>query len=106
MSRRYAEAETRFASLTAAMPTRDEVVDGIPVRWYEPEGALDAVLVFFHGGGWAQRSIHSHDRSVRYLAHLAGVRVVSVEYRLAPEHPFPAAADDAFCRLRGHMSTT
>ena len=100
VSRRYADAETRFASLTADVPVRETEEGGRRVRWYEPPDAIDGLLVFFHGGGWAQRSIESHDRSVRFLAERAGVRVASVDYRLAPEHPFPAAADDAFVAYR------
>jgi acetyl esterase len=53
------------------------------------------LLVFFHGGGWAVGSILSHDRACARLAHDSGVKVLSVEYRLAPENPFPAAPDDA-----------
>jgi acetyl esterase len=51
--------------------------------------------VFFHGGGFVLGSIETHDGACRCLADEAGVRVLSAEYRLAPEHPFPAAADDA-----------
>ena len=96
--RRQSEAETRFLARTAGRPVavRDATAGGVPVRWYEPvDAAVGALLVFFHGGGWVQRSVASHDRAVRFLSDLAGVRVVSVEYRRAPEHPFPAAADDA-----------
>jgi acetyl esterase len=52
-------------------------------------------LVYFHGGGWVQGSVATHDAGCRLLAHLSGVRVLSVDYRLAPEHPYPAAVDDA-----------
>jgi acetyl esterase len=96
--RRHAEAESRFLARTSRRPveTRDTRAGGVPVRFYEPQDALDGrLLVFFHGGGWVQRSVESHDRAVRNLSDLAGLRVVSVEYRRAPEHPFPAAADDA-----------
>jgi acetyl esterase len=51
--------------------------------------------VFFHGGGWVIGTRASHDNAVRFLAKHAGVRVLSIEYRLAPEFPFPAAAEDA-----------
>ncbi|MBB4687683.1 alpha/beta hydrolase [Amycolatopsis jiangsuensis] len=61
--------------------------DGLP----EPSG----LLVFYHGGGWVVGSRTTHDGAASYLAKHAGVRVLSVEYRLAPEAPFPAAADDA-----------
>ncbi len=69
----------------------------LPARMYLPSSAPrpGPLIVYFHGGGWVQGSIASHDRACRLLAGLSGVRVVSVEYRLAPEHPFPAAADDA-----------
>ncbi len=69
----------------------------LPARLYVPPSAPrpGPLIVYFHGGGWVQGSIASHDRACQLLAGLSGVRVVSVEYRLAPEHPFPAAADDA-----------
>lgn len=64
---------------------------------YTPAGlaAPSGLLVFYHGGGWALGSLASHDNAARFLAQRAGVRVLSVDYRLAPEHPFPAAAEDA-----------
>jgi len=64
---------------------------------YEPEDIDDrsGLLVFFHGGGWVIGTRASHDNISRFLANYAQVRVLSVEYRLAPEDPFPAAADDA-----------
>jgi acetyl esterase len=52
--------------------------------------------VFYHGGGFVVGSLSSHDPLCRRLAAVSGVRIVSVDYRLAPEHPFPAAVDDAF----------
>ena len=66
-------------------------------RLYVPRSAppRGPLLVYFHGGGWVQGSLASHDPACRLLAHLAEVRVLAVEYRLAPEHPFPAAAEDA-----------
>ena len=80
----------------------------IPVRVYTPaDGAPPSaddgtrgVLAFFHGGGWTIGSIETHDPSCRALANGAGVVVVSVEYRLAPEHPFPAGVDDALAAVR------
>ncbi|HTU14678.1 MAG TPA: alpha/beta hydrolase [Solirubrobacterales bacterium] len=66
-------------------------------RLYRPRGVSEdgPLLVYFHGGGWVVGSLDSHDFSCRRLAHAAEVRVLAVEYRLAPEHPFPAAPDDA-----------
>lgn len=64
---------------------------------YTPQGlaAGSGLLLFLHGGGWVVGSRASHDQVARYLARRAGVRVLSVEYRMAPEHPFPAAVEDA-----------
>ena len=69
---------------------------GIPATLYTPAGAStqSGLLVFYHGGGWVIGTRASHDNTARFFAHYAGVRVLSVEYRLAPEHPFPAAVDD------------
>lgn len=69
----------------------------LPARLYVPLSAPASgpLLVFFHGGGWAVGSIASHDRACALLARNSGVKVLSVEYRLAPEYPFPAAPDDA-----------
>ncbi len=98
VARNLAEAQSRFMVRRARRPVRTEDVDagGVPARRYVPVDALPgALLVFFHGGGWVNRSVDSHDPAVRALADLSGVEIVSVEYRRAPEHPFPAAADDA-----------
>ncbi|WP_019997617.1 alpha/beta hydrolase [Aureimonas ureilytica] len=74
----------------------------IPLRLYRPKGLTDAsapTLVYFHGGGWVIGSIASHDRVCRQIAHRAGCAVLSVEYRLAPEHPAPAGPVDAIAAL-------
>ncbi|GAB3460024.1 alpha/beta hydrolase [Actinophytocola sediminis] len=79
------------------------VTDGtIPARLYEPADlpAGSPLLVYFHGGGWVVGSVDTHDGTCRYLAKQANVRVLSVGYRLAPEYPFPAAADDAYTAFR------
>jgi acetyl esterase len=70
---------------------------GLQVRIYVPFGKGPfPVLMYFHGGGWVIGDIESSDGLCRTLANAAGCIVVSVDYRLAPEHPFPAAADDAY----------
>lgn len=75
---------------------RDETIAGVPARFYEPTGAEGAgpLLVFLHGGGFIYGDLDSHDASCRFLAERAGVRVIAVDYRLAPEARFPAAYDD------------
>jgi len=73
------------------------VAGEIPVRTYTPEGnSLMGVLVYYHGGGFVLGDLESHDRVCRALANKAGCVVVSVDYRLAPEHIFPAAAEDCY----------
>lgn len=69
----------------------------LPARLYVPEGAPDTgpLCIFYHGGGYAFGSLDSHDRVCRRLCASGNVRVLAVAYRLAPEHPFPAAYDDA-----------
>jgi acetyl esterase len=74
----------------------DSDADGVPVRLYHPEERDLPGLVWFHGGGWTIGSLDSHDRLCRTLAARSGCVVVSVDYRLAPEHPYPAAVDDAW----------
>ncbi|HEX4303921.1 MAG TPA: alpha/beta hydrolase [Rhizomicrobium sp.] len=71
----------------------------IALRIYTPKDAKDAVLgglVFYHGGGFVIGDLDTHDDLCRCLANESGCRVVAVDYRLAPEHPFPAAVDDSF----------
>ncbi|MFI2611682.1 alpha/beta hydrolase [Kitasatospora sp. NPDC018619] len=70
---------------------------GLAATLYTPDGlaAGSGLLVYLHGGGWVVGSRASHDHVARFLAARARVRVLSVEYRLAPEHVFPAAAEDA-----------
>ena len=83
------------------VPTTDTAIDGphgeIPVRVYTPPTgeAPWPVIVFFHGGGWVIGSIETHDGVCRDLAARVEAVVVSVDYRLAPEDPFPAPLDDA-----------
>lgn len=73
----------------------------IPVRVYTPDGVGPFPgIVFTHGGGWVLMSVETHDTICRALANQAGAVVVSVEYRLAPEHKYPAAAEDAYAAVR------
>lgn len=77
----------------------DEELAGVPVRVYEPEGAR-GTIAYLHGGGWVMGNRDSVDAVCRALANDAGARVVSIDYRLAPEHPFPAALDDTLNAVR------
>lgn len=86
------EAVERIEELRVPGPAGE-----IPVRVYWPGGAGPfPVLVFFHGGGFVFCNVDSHDGVCRSLANGAGCVVVSVDYRLAPEHPYPAAPEDCY----------
>jgi acetyl esterase len=72
----------------------------IPVRIYTPDADTPApAIVYYHGGGWVIGGLDTHDGACRAFANATGAVVVSVDYRLAPEHPFPAPVDDAVAAL-------
>ena len=74
---------------------------GVPVRVYRPSaGGGLPVVVFFHGGGWTLANVDVYDATARAVARATGAAVASVDYRLAPEHPFPAPLDDCWNALR------
>ena len=80
---------------------RDLDAGGVPARLYRPSAASDlGLLVYFHGGGWVIGDLESHDNVCRTLANRSGHAVLSVDYRLAPEHPFPAALGDSIQATR------
>jgi len=94
----------------AVAEVRDFSVPGpagkIPVRLYMPEssgGEALPVLVFFHGGGWVVCNLDTHDTLCRQLANAVGCAVVAVDYRLAPEHKYPAAVEDSYAATKWVM---
>jgi acetyl esterase/lipase len=106
-----AEARARGGSVNAApalapepvADVRDVVIDTLPpisARLYRPRSGTLPLLVYFHGGGWVVGSVAASDPFSRALANASGCAVISVEYRLAPEDRFPAAADDAYAATR------
>ena len=91
--------------------TADTPVGAIPLRSYRPLGAnpnaVLPVLVYYHGGGWVIGDLDTHDTLCRQLANASGCAVIAVDYRLAPEHRFPAAFDDALAAthwVAGHAA--
>ena len=75
--------------------------DGVPAMWVTPEGAdPHKVVMYLHGGGYVIGSMHSHAKLVGHICKAAGVRGLNVDYRLAPEHPHPAAVEDAIIAYR------
>ena len=108
---RQAYINSRKVLQPAAQPvaeSRDTVAPGsygdIPVRLYRPEGSAAAdqlpALIYYHGGGWLLGDLDSHDVVCRRFANAARCRVVSVDYRMAPEHKFPASVDDCAAATR------
>ena len=98
----WAQRRARLDEVGAYWPVADDVelnpvdLDGVPGEWSMVPGTDPSrVLMFFHGGGYCSGSIRSHRRMATEAARAAGVRTLAVAYRLAPEHPFPAARDDA-----------
>jgi acetyl esterase len=88
-----------FGPVDSVYSVEDRVTDsGVSVRVYRPDdsGGPSPALVFFHGGGWVVGSIDTHDGITRALANRSGCVVVSVDYRVAPDHRFPTAIDDAW----------
>lgn len=72
----------------------------IPIRVYRDRPGVQPALVFVHGGGFVVGDLETHDPPLRELAHQTGFVIVAVDYRLAPEHPFPAAMDDAIAAFQ------
>ena len=110
----YARTNRRFGLNAPGVTVRefDIPAEGrtIKARLYLPEpqiGSALPVLLYFHGGGWVIGDIDCYDGLMRFLAHEGGIAVVSAEYRLGPEHRFPAAFEDAFSAyawLRSHAA--
>jgi len=86
----------------------DLSADGIPVRLYDPRNGHGApVVVYLHGGGWVMGDLDTHDGACRRIADRSGCAVLSVDYRLAPEHPYPVPVEDvetAVAWLRAHAA--
>jgi acetyl esterase len=79
----------------------NQAVGQVPIRVYrEPAGEPSGTVVFLHGGAWTIGDLDSHDRACRRIALGTGAVVVAVDYRRAPEHPWPAAVDDAIAVIR------
>ncbi len=95
---RAARAQARVVAAAQPREPVERVVDldagGVPCRAYLPAGATPGVVVHVHGGGFVLHDVEVHDAASRRLANRTGRAVLSVDYRLAPEHPFPAAVRD------------
>jgi acetyl esterase/lipase len=103
----WSERRQRLDEVGSVWPVAGDVIldavdlGGFPEEWsIVPGSDADRVLLYFHGGGYCSGSILSHRRMVTEAGRAAGVRTLAVGYRLSPEHPFPAALDDAFTSWR------
>jgi epsilon-lactone hydrolase len=109
----WAERRARIEEVGSVWPVADDIkleavdLGGVPGEWsLAPGSDASRVLMYFHGGGYCSGSIKSHRRLVTEAGRAARLRTLAVGYRLAPEHPFPAAHEDAmtawrFLRARG-----
>jgi monoterpene epsilon-lactone hydrolase len=103
----WRERRKRLDEVGSVWPVADDVkitsvdVDGVPGEWSIVPGSDPShVVMFFHGGGYCSGSIVSHRRLVTEAGRAAGARTLAIAYRLAPEHPFPAAYDDVLTAWR------
>src|SRR4030095_5016450 len=103
----WSERRKRIDEVGAVWPVADDVeltgvdVNGMPGEYSVVPGSDPSrVLMFFHGGGYCSGSIRRHRRLVTEAGRTAGMRTLAVAYRLAPEHPFPAAYEDALSAWR------
>lgn len=100
------DAATFSGSRIELQRVQELQVDGaegkLAARLYVPEGVVSpaGLLLYFHGGGFVVGDLDTHDSSCRFLARQAGIQLLAIDYRLAPEHPFPAAIDDALAAFR------
>jgi acetyl esterase/lipase len=102
-----AELRARYDAIGLVFPTPDDIAHetlsagGVPAEWSRPtKSAGDRAILYLHGGGYVIGSIASHRHLVGELARQAGAQALALDYRLAPEHPFPAAVDDALAGYR------
>lgn len=107
--RRYRRETRAFRGpLTEVGSVRDFEIAGpsgpLRVRHYAPPDASHDLTLYLHGGGYVIGDLDTHDEPCRLLCRHAGVHVLSVDYRLAPEHPFPAAVEDTLAALRWAQS--
>jgi len=105
--RRPVAQPTPVRAVTETVAARDHG-GVVPLRHYSPATRADGapVVLFLHGGGWVLGGFDSHDELCRRLANGIGATVTTVDYRLAPEHPFPAALEDAAAALRHVVATS
>ena len=94
--RQASDGGARLSSLPKSIQTQRVMIEHIPAEWHIPQQSdTHSAILYLHGGGFATGSIKSHRGIVGQIAEAGNIRALLIEYRLAPEHPFPAAIDDA-----------
>ena len=99
-ARRYLLRISAFSGPGARLLHVEDLSTPVPVRVYRPAEGLLPAAVFFHGGWFCLGSLETHDSALRDIALAAGCVIVAVDYRLAPEHPFPAGVEDALAATK------
>lgn len=106
------EQRASFEQMASLFPVAADVVSeavdagGVPAEWIVAPGAAhDKVVLYLHGGGYAAGSIKSHREMISRISRAAGARALAIDYRLAPEHQYPAAVEDSTAAYRWLLST-
>ena len=100
------EAVTTFFPVPQDVKAEPVDAGGIPAEWIAAPGAdAERVIYYLHGGGYTIGSINTHRQMISHLSRAAGARALAIDYRLSPEHPFPAAVEDATTAYRWLLST-
>jgi acetyl esterase/lipase len=96
VQRKFMEKTLSLFPLPEDLQLQEVDADGVPCEWTSvPSASHDRTLLYLHGGGYVLGSVRTHRAMVGNISSAAGLRCLSVDYRLAPEHPHPAAVDDA-----------
>jgi monoterpene epsilon-lactone hydrolase len=108
----FDQQRAAFEAVTAMFPVPDDVTsepvdaDGVPAEWISAPGAdPDRIIYYLHGGGGVMGSINTHREMISRISRASGARALAIDYRLAPEHPFPAALEDSTTAYRWLLST-
>jgi acetyl esterase/lipase len=106
------ERRAAIEAVTSMFPVPEDIkcdptdAGGVPAEWISAPGAdPDRVIYYLHGGGYVMGSIKTHREMVSRIARASGARALAIDYRLAPEHPFPAAVEDSTAAYRWLLST-
>jgi acetyl esterase/lipase len=94
------ERNARFSRVPGTLTCRPVDAHQVPSEWIIPQGKSQGVILYFHGGAYVVGSINTHRQFIGRLVEAAGCEGLAVNYRLAPEHPFPAALEDALTAFR------